>query len=131
VTKPTRQSSGKGRPMRPQFSLDQPVEGYYRRRLVSGGPWVGVRIWFGLPADPDTGELLDRSPRWQAEQTGKVIAGDDAIQSLWVSCCREPITRKEYEFLIADAAWCRENAPDEPASTPSKPIDLNNRPSLF
>ena len=131
MTAARRQSSGPGRAMREQFPLDRPVAGYYRRRLVSGGPWVGVRIWFGLPADPETGEPLDRSPRWQAEQAGKIHAGEEVIQALWVSCCREPITQAEYDFMAADAAWCRENAPSEPAANPREPIDLNNQSSLF
>ena len=45
---------------------DTPIPGFYRMRLRSGGQPVGVRVWFGPPADPVTGEELDRSWRWQA-----------------------------------------------------------------
>ena len=120
-----------GRKRREHFAITEPVAGHYRRRMVKGGPWVGVKLWFGAPADPETGDPLDRSPRWQAEQAGKVIAGDDAIQNLWTSCCREPITEAEYKFLLADAAWCKENAPADPLANPTKPIELGSMPSLF
>lgn len=127
-----RQSAGPGRPRREQFPLGTPVAGHYRRRLVKGGPWWPVVIWFGPPPDPDhPGLELDRSPRWQAREGEWLRSGDDDIQNLWISCCREPISESEYRFMVAERAWCKQNAPDDPLANPTKPIDLNAQPSLF
>jgi hypothetical protein len=45
--------------------MDTPIEGYYRTRLVRGGPWVGVKIWFAPAADAE-----DRTPQWQCSVNG-------------------------------------------------------------
>lgn len=73
----------------------KPVAGFYKRRMVRGGPWVGVKLWYGPPADPITGEPLDRSPRWQALVNGIDAEPYDA----WVSACGHPITEAEYSTL--------------------------------
>ena len=36
---------------------DEPECGWYKRRLVKGGPWVPVRIYVDREIDPITGEL--------------------------------------------------------------------------
>lgn len=116
---------------RHQHSITAPVAGYYRRKLVKGGPWMPVRLWFGAPLDPETGEELDRSPRWQAMQGNDLIAGDAEIQSVWTSCCREPIDATEYHYLVADRQWCAENAPASPEANPTRPIDIHAIAPLF
>lgn len=113
--------------MKPHHDIARPVAGHYRRRLVRGGPWVPVRIWYGPPADPETGEELDRSPRWQA-QVGDEIR--DGVEE-WPSCCNNPIDAAEWRYLMAERDWCREFAPDEPAANPTKPIDLGALKPLF
>lgn len=35
----------------------EPQCGFYKTRLVKGGPWVPVRIWCEQEIDPETGEL--------------------------------------------------------------------------
>ena len=54
-----------------------PEAGFYRMRLRSGAVPCGVRIWHGPPHDPDTGEEMDRSWRWQAEANGDPVDIDD------------------------------------------------------
>ena len=44
------------------FDPDTPVPGFYRMRLRSGGVYVGVRIWHGLPLDVD--EFLQTKSVW-------------------------------------------------------------------
>jgi hypothetical protein len=95
--------------------------------LRSGAAPVGIRIWFGQPYDPVTGELMDRSLRWQAEANGEPIA----LEQVWPRCAREPIDEREYRFLTERAAWARENAPTSPHANPHRPIDPMTAPPPF
>ena len=95
---------------------DAPRAGYYRSRQVRRGAWTAVRIWYGPPLDPITGEELDRAPRWQATRWGReclfycpgfpghcggVIApGDDVIAWPWAG--RWPIDQAEYDAMMAE-----------------------------
>lgn len=100
--------------------VDQPQEGYYKTRLVKGGVWCPVRIWYGQPLDPVTGELLDRSPRWQALRNGEEY---DAA-SVWNWCCGNPISEADYNHMMAVKEWAEKHAPDEPEANPRRAIDL-------
>lgn len=90
------------------IDVTQPAPGYYRARLVSGGVRGGVRIWFGPPMDPVTGEELDRSHRWQAEFDGAYVEFD----RVWPQCAGEPIDEDEYRRLCARKAWAEQHAPN-------------------
>ncbi len=106
------------------FQINKPQAGYYKRRLVKGGPWVGVHIWYGPPTCPHTGQLLDRSWRWQA-----LVNGEDADEyEAWISGCANPITKEEYEYLLAHSDWAKNYAPD---LAPDKKIDLNKINPIF
>lgn len=101
--------------------VDQPEEGFYRTRLVKNGVWVPVKITYGPPRDPDTGETLDRSWRWTALRAGEEVD----VFDVWPGCSGAPITEEEYEFQLADAAWARKYAPIDPKANPRKAVDLN------
>lgn len=109
------------------LDVEAPVEGFYRMALRSGAAPVGVRIWLGQPKDPVTGDLLDRSLRWQAE------VNDDPIdlERVWPRCAREAIDEREYRFLTQRAAWARENAPTSPHANPTRRIDPMTAPPPF
>lgn len=63
---------------RPPRHEDQPEPGFYKTRMVRGGPWVPVAIWLEQTIDPETGELTEpetlaaicngepKGPRWLA-----------------------------------------------------------------
>lgn len=85
-----------------------PREGYYRCKLVSGGVRGGVRIWYGPPADPINGEILDRFWRWQAEFDGEYIE----LDRVWPGCAGGPITEQEYREYVGRKAWAQQNAPN-------------------
>ncbi len=106
---------------------DQPVAGLFRMRLRTGGVFVGVRIWFGAPHDPVTGEEMDRSHRWQAEANERPTALDRA----WPKCAGEPIGREEYAYLVAQQRWGEVNAPDSPQANPAKRINPLTAPTPF
>jgi hypothetical protein len=105
--------------------ISQPVEGFYRMRLSRGSVAVGIKLWFGAPHDPITGEELDRSWRWQA------LADDEPIdlERVWPQCAAEPIAEAEYRRMVARKAWAREHAPDSAYAETGRrldPLSLNN-----
>lgn len=106
------------------MDADTPVAGFYRVRLVRGGPWVAVRIWYGPPHDPETGEEMDRSWRWQATRDGKVAD----IDRVWPWCGANPITEAEYQSLTDRAAYVRAFSHDDVHAQPSRRIDLLSAP---
>ena len=106
------------------FNPDAPIAGFYRMRLVSGGVFVGVRIWHGAPLDPETGEEMDRSHRWQASANGKPID----LERVWPRCAGEPINGNEYAYLTALGDWARDHAPASPFARPNQPVNLLTAP---
>lgn len=79
----------------PPFHDGLPECGYFRTRLVKGGPWVPARIWIRREIDPETGELTD-DEQFLCEVDGMrrdpVRAWDGRLI---------PIARDEYDALIA------------------------------
>jgi hypothetical protein len=109
------------------FDADVPVAGFYRTKLRRDAVPVGVRIWFGPPKDPVTGEELDRSPRWQAEANGRYID----LQRVWPGCADEPIDEREHGYLCGLQAWGEAHAPNSPQANPNQPVDLLTAPLPF
>jgi len=104
-----------------------PVSGFYRMRLRSGGAYVGVKVWFGAPLDPVTGEEMDRSHRFQALINGTYAEMD----SVWPKCAGDPITEAEYQHLCATQQWAQQHAPDSALAQPTRRFDPNTSPILF
>lgn len=102
------------------FSVETPTAGWYRYHLVKGGSPVAIKVWFGPPHDPVTGEELDRSYRWQASCNGELID----LSQVWPMCGRDPIDEAEARYLIGLQAWARQHAPNSPQADPRKKIDL-------
>jgi hypothetical protein len=70
-----------------------PEPGWYRRRLVKGGPFVPVRIYVSREIDPETGELT--APELTlAESNGEQVNA----AAIWTHL--EPISRADYEALL-------------------------------
>lgn len=109
----------------PLFDPDVPVAGCYRVQLVKRGPFVGLRIYFGPPADPSTGEEMDRTPRWVASVNGQQVV--DAMR-FWPHCAREPISFADYLHLCRRA---RTMDPSDPYYDPTKPVDPSTAPPPF
>lgn len=70
-----------------------PECGYYRRRMVKGGPWVPVRIYVEREIDAETGELAGPETI-KAEQLGQPVNP----VPIWTHL--HPIRRDEYEALV-------------------------------
>ncbi|MDQ5977524.1 MAG: hypothetical protein QG602_496 [Verrucomicrobiota bacterium] len=90
------------------IDVSTPVAGYYRCRVGAGTVKGAVRIWFGPPHDPVTGEELDRSHRWQATFDGEPVDFD----RVWPTCAADVLTEQEYQFLINRREWARKHAPE-------------------
>lgn len=102
----------------------EPVAGWYRHKLRSGAVAVGVRIWWGPPADPVTGEEMDRSPRWQAHCNGRYVE----IDRVWPQCAGAPIPEAEYDYLTSLQVWGEQHAPASPEANPHKPVNWLTAP---
>jgi hypothetical protein len=81
------------------------------------------------------GETLDRSPRWQVvigDATTALAAVQFAVDGIPVeidggpilrSC--EPITKANYDFMVAHQAWAADHAPDHPKASPRRAVDFH------
>jgi hypothetical protein len=109
------------------YDPDAPIAGFYRMRLRSGAVYVGVRVWFGAPLDPVTGEEMDRSHRWQATVNGETID----LGRVWPKCAADPIGQAEHDHLASLHAWGRQHAPDSPQANPMQRINPLTAPTPF
>lgn len=103
----------------PALSVSEPEAGFFRYRLVSGGVRGGVRIWFGPPHDPVTGEEMDRSWRWQAEFDGEPVEFD----RVWPACIGDPISEADYRAYCARKEWAQQNAPRSAYAERTRRVD--------
>ncbi|QRZ14699.1 hypothetical protein JWJ88_17190 [Paracoccus methylovorus] len=84
----------------PRFE-DGPEPGFYKRRMVRGGPFVPVEIWLVQEIDPITGELT-ADERFEAICNGQLC---DPM-AVWTYC--RAISAEEYDALTG----VRERIPD-------------------
>lgn len=99
--------------------VDEPQVGHYRTRLVRGGPWCAVRIFW---LDPDNRDTLDR-----AHKVGCTVNGEPADPyAVWTYCAGSPISEAEYRYLRAVAS-----TPGQPEATPRRAIDPLRSPITF
>lgn len=106
--------------IRERDGADALVEGSYLIRRA-GRVDVPVRVWFGAPLD-ETGQELDRSPRWQVqvgfqllEQEPVVVGGIRIVNldDIWPACARLPIDKDEWKHRLERAEWAAEYDPDD------------------
>jgi hypothetical protein len=89
--------------------ISDPVPGFFKIKLVRGGPYVAARLEFGPGVDPETGEELDRSYMWTATVAGKVprLPSPDPVKAgamnVWLHGIE--ITEADYRYLIDSQAW--------------------------
>lgn len=107
----------------PKAFVDEPQSGYYRRRLVKGGPWVPVKIWLIQIVDPETGELTQPS-YFCCDVDGKPASAEDQ----WSYVCDQPITRADYDHMVDVSKYAKARDPREPLADPRKKVNLMNVP---
>lgn len=100
---------------------EPPKVGFYRIRLVRGGPFVPARIG-------KTGRL------WWAEIDGVRQAEPHENPALAlatkIQLFGEPISPQVYNFMVASAAHARDHDPKAPAANPKTKIDLGKLPAI-
>lgn len=79
---------------RPPLNDGDAFCGWYRTRMVRGGPWVPVRIYVERDIDPTTGELA--SPEVLRMEIAGQPGGDPRARFSYLTA----ITRAEYERLM-------------------------------
>ena len=100
----------------------EPQCGWFKLRLVKGGPFVPARIWMFQPIED--GELVG-DETFQCEVNGKFADAEDQ----WHWLCQNPITKAEFDYLTASLAWAADHAPDEPMANVRQPIDWQKVPT--
>lgn len=93
--------------------------GWYKRKLVKGGPWVPVRIYLDRKIDPLTFELTEDEVM-RAEVEG-IEVGD--FEDHWTYLT--PISKEEFDhlmdFRLRDARMLDSRRPINLASAPTPP----------
>jgi len=112
--------------------FEDPQEGYYRRKMVRNGPWVGVHIARHCVCRQHPRHVwnddCDRYPHITALLQGTLLE-DAEIQ--WTYCRSNEVTKEEYDHLIKLQDWAEEHAPDDPYAKTTLPIDHMKIKSIF
>ena len=108
---------------------DEPAAGFYKIKIIRGGPWLGVRIWYDDdPRDPDFPDIpLDRAHIWRAERDGREVD----VSAVWPFAANHPIDAAEYAYLLGDAAHARAHRPFDPEANPGEAVDLGRIKPIF
>ena len=96
----------------PPMHDGDPQCGWYRSRLIKGGPPVPVAIWMHQPVDDD-GELTD-----QEALKCTVLGKERDPFELWTWVCGDPISKNEYHFILDSIHWAKKNEPHTPEANP-------------
>ncbi len=102
---------------------EEPQDGYFKRRLVRGGPWVAARIWREREKDFLTNKHTDFDIL-HCEVAGK---RRNAAQQ-WEALGRWPITKADFDYLVKHSEWAKQHAPTTASANPDKKIDWNKEP---
>jgi hypothetical protein len=97
-------------------NIGTPEPGFYKRRLVKGGPWVAVRFY------------LDDSGKLRVEVDGDTHRDGELIDphEEWPVCW--PSSESDHWFFAIMREWSRKHAPHHPAARPRERIDLGSLP---
>lgn len=96
-----------------------PQCGFYKIKLVHGGPWVGARIWREPELDLETNKPTGRDVL-RCEINGKPVDP----YSKWFSLAMYPVKAAEFDFEMADADHAKKFRPDDPKANPHKAVDF-------
>lgn len=107
-----------------------PQPGFYQTRLTKGGPFVPARVWFNIADRDEAGDLMD-DECMMMEIDGKRIQTELAMNEKWLWMYGWPITKADYDFMMADSKHAKEHRPDDPKATPTKTIDLSTQRPIF
>lgn len=100
-----------------------PQCGWYRRRMVKGGPWVPARIWLHQVIDAETGNLTEPEIIL-CEVDGK----EEGAIHAWTWLARNPISQADYDAMNDEKAWAGSNDPTAAILNPTAPLDSARKP---
>jgi hypothetical protein len=100
---------------------EDPQCGWFKRRLVKGGPWIPARIWLYQPIEDG---MLVGDAVMQCEVNGVYAEAEQQ----WTWICQNPIPEREFDYLTALISWTAEFAPDEPMANPQQAVDWSAVP---
>ena len=109
--------------------ISTPRAGLFEIRMIKGGVAVAARLWrpcqctINGPDVHDWQKTCDRYPHLTAEINGVEKPRATAVWWVWLS--GRDIDRKMFDYLLADAEWCRRCAPDEPRAKPWRAVEIN------
>lgn len=106
---------------KPAMHDSTPQCGFYRRKLIKGGPYVAARIVLIQVVDDETGELTEPE-RFFCEVDGRPADAHDQ----WTWLCGEPIAEDDYWLMRRRAVWAGQHAPDHPIANPTKAVDWSS-----
>jgi hypothetical protein len=121
--------------LRGVFADDLPITedaqpGWYKTRLVKGGPFVPARVFVEREYDSESGDLLT-DERLRIEVNGRII-DEEKHADAWLGLAKRPITQAEYDYMTAVALHAGWHDTKQPQANPHKPIDwLSVRPPIF
>ena len=103
--------------------MDDPQPGFFRRRLVRGGPFVPVKVWLEQSIDVESGEI-------DGDSVLKcIVDGFEANpEDHWTYICDQPISEEDYEYLWRLSDYARLHDRREPLANPRKKINLMTVP---
>lgn len=91
----------------PPIQDGKPLKGFYRTRVMKGGPWLPVAIY------RDAGRMVVLVNEIESQDPNKT----------WLGCARHPIAYKTYEHRIEFGVW-----PDEASAEPREAAIGDNAP---
>lgn len=97
-----------------------PRPGFYKMRLVAGGPFVPVHIYSFL-----------RAKRRQVGFLATVGDQTRDAQAIWSYAMKNRISEQEYKYLLDLGRWSAAHDPESPEANPRAAIDLHQMPTLF
>lgn len=118
----------------PARMLDDPKPGFFKTRLVKGGPFVTAEIRHGPALDED-GAPLDRSYLWEAIKNGKHVRAPHpepmraGVFLVWHSAT--PIDEATFRFMRANESHAESYRPHDPLSTPDRRADVKRFSSEY
>lgn len=97
--------------------------GYYRIRLVDGGPFVAASVHKMSAHNPRTGEVIDGDDVIVPYLDGRRCEPHEwKHQASRIWSLGQPITKGDHDYMVDRAAWARANAPHEPEANPLRPV---------
>lgn len=100
-----------------------PEPGFYRTRLVQGGPFVPARIWIVRTMCPATREPM-ADDVYHAIAAGRPVS----VWNVWPWWGKSPISRADYDHMEAVRTWATAHAPNDPAARPLQAVTAGELP---